>query len=219
MWKCKHCNSEFDFEYGRSGASKKRNHLRWCDTNPKRKEYLSNLNLAREAARQPIANEKRNNSIKKNWIDGKYDHVDFSKSFKNKKHSNETKKKLSESRIKYLIENPDKHPWKNNDKFRSIPCEILKDILRKNGFKFKEEWNPIPNRFYSTDIAFPLYKICIEVNGEQHYNRSGSLKKYYRDRHNLIKNNGWEIIEIHYLKVYDIKYIDKLIKRLRSSVD
>ena len=44
------------------------------------------------------------------------------------------------------------------------------------------------------------------------------LKKYYRDRHNLIAKNGWEIIEIHYLKIYNTEYIDNLIKRLRSSV-
>ena len=33
--------------------------------------------------------------------------------------SKEAKQKISKRRIKYLKENPDKHPWKNNDKFKS----------------------------------------------------------------------------------------------------
>lgn len=32
MWKCKHCNQEFDFK----STSEKANHSRWCDKNPKR---------------------------------------------------------------------------------------------------------------------------------------------------------------------------------------
>ena len=32
MWKCKHCNNEFDF----NTTSEKANHSRWCDYNPNR---------------------------------------------------------------------------------------------------------------------------------------------------------------------------------------
>jgi len=32
MWKCKHCNGEFEYKT----ASEKANHSRWCDKNPKR---------------------------------------------------------------------------------------------------------------------------------------------------------------------------------------
>jgi len=34
MWKCKHCNKEFDFET----TSQKANHTRWCDKNPSREK-------------------------------------------------------------------------------------------------------------------------------------------------------------------------------------
>ena len=131
---------------------------------------------------------------------------------KGKCHTPESKKKLSLSRIKYLSENPDKHPWKKHTKFKSEPCEKFKDFLRDFGLIFEEEFNPIQNRFFAVDVAFPNQKLCFEINGEQHYNRDGSLRKYYRDRHNIIKNSGWTIIEIHYLKVYDTEYIKDLIK-------
>jgi hypothetical protein len=127
----------------------------------------------------------------------------------------ESKEKISLSRIEYLNKNPDLHPWKNNEKFKSIPCEYFKKILTRNGFIFEEEFSPIPNRFFSTDIALVENKICIEINGEQHYDRNGDLKKYYKDRHELIEKSGWTVIEIHYLKVYDDEYVRKILERIK----
>lgn len=128
--------------------------------------------------------------------------------------NDDTKKQMSNSRKNYLKNNPDKHPWKRNNKFKSEPCETFKDILRKHNFIFEEEFNPISNRFFAVDVAFPKHKICIEINGEQHYNRDGSLRKYYKDRHDIIKNAGWKIIEIHYANVYNETFINEIIKML-----
>jgi hypothetical protein len=44
MFICKHCKKEF---FGLSTANKA-NHSRWCDENPKRKEYTTSLSLARQ---------------------------------------------------------------------------------------------------------------------------------------------------------------------------
>lgn len=117
---------------------------------------------------------------------------------KNKTHSEEVKRKLSNARKKFLKENPDKHHWKRKDKFKSVPCEKLKGFLKESGINFVEEWQPLVNRFYSIDIAFPDKKIGIEVNGNQHYNRDGTLKEYYQKRHDEICNEGWTLYEIHY---------------------
>jgi C2H2-type zinc finger len=136
----------------------------------------------------------------------------ISTSNKGKRHTEESKKKLSLSRIKYLSENPEKHPWKRHTKFKSEPCEKFKEILRDIGLIFEEEFNPIPDRFFAVDVAFPDQKLCFEINGEQHYNRDGSLRKYYRDRHDIIENSGWTIIEIHYSKAYDVEYVKELTK-------
>lgn len=48
--------------------------------------------------------------------------------------SAKSRKKISEKRIKYLKENPDKHPWRQNAKFRSMPCDKLKGILEETSY-------------------------------------------------------------------------------------
>jgi hypothetical protein len=41
MWICKHCGNEFDFET----VSDKGNHSRWCQSNPKRKDYQNDSSI------------------------------------------------------------------------------------------------------------------------------------------------------------------------------
>ena len=120
--------------------------------------------------------------------------------------SEETKKLISQKRKAYLKENPDKHPWKNKDKFISEPCEYLKNKLKEQNIPYVEEYEPFldKNRFFSVDIAFPDERIGIEVNGNQHYNRDGTLKSYYQERHDYFTANGWGLIEIHYSSVYSL---------------
>lgn len=125
-----------------------------------------------------------------------------------KHHTDETKRKISDARKKWLRDNPERHPWKSNNKFISEPCENLKHILRSKGINFIEEYEPFDDYNYSIDIAFPDEKIGIEVNGEQHYDRSGNLEEYYQKRHNLFEERGWKLFEIHYSKCYNIKIDD-----------
>ena len=124
----------------------------------------------------------------------------------------EVKEKISKGRIKYLKENPDKHPWKNNDKFKSKPCELLKNKLNENNIIYISEYEPSNERYYSIDIAFPNKKIGVEINGNQHYNRDGTLKDYYNKRNNFLISIGWKIYDIHYSIVYN----DLLLKTLHS---
>lgn len=124
------------------------------------------------------------------------------------KHSEKTKKKLSEQRKQWLIEHKDKHVWRRDSKFLSVPCENLKQYLTKKGISFVEEYEPFDDVHYSLDIAWPDEKIAIEVNGNQHYNFDGSLSKYYQKRHNLFENRGWKVFEIHYSKCYNPKIED-----------
>lgn len=125
--------------------------------------------------------------------------------------SDEYRNKISTSRRKFLSDNPDKHPWKNSSKFKSAPCEALKKYLTSRNIKFVEEWQPLPDRYFAIDIAFPDTKLGIEVNGNQHYDRDGSLRKYYKDRHDLITAAGWKLIELHYSSCYDESLLDLII--------
>lgn len=134
-------------------------------------------------------------------------------------HWNEEQKlKISEQRKQFLKNNPDKHPWKKNDKFKSIPCEKFKEYLMFEGFTFVEEYTDTNwKHYYSLDIAFVDKKIAIEINGNQHYNKDGSLKTYYQDRHNYLETLGWSIFEIPYIKVYDIAFVNSFIEELKCS--
>ena len=123
-------------------------------------------------------------------------------------HTNETKKILSEKRKQWLLDHKDQHVWRRDSKFLSKPCEHLKSYLKEKGINFVEEYEPFDDVNYCVDIAWPDEKIAIEVNGNQHYNRDGSLSKYYQKRHNLFESRGWKVFEIHYTKCYNININD-----------
>jgi very-short-patch-repair endonuclease len=136
------------------------------------------------------------------------------------KHSDETKKTISKKLKEFYDKNPDKHNWLVNRK-KSKPCEFLKNYLRNKNIYFVEELKPLNDYAYSIDIALPEYKIGIEVNGNQHYKKGEqqlTLDDYYQNRHNLIEDGGWKLIELHYKTVYD-KNIDLIIDKILKNND
>lgn len=208
---CKYC----DEETGLSGGAQA-NHVAWCHLNPNRKTRAAALEKVRVArVGKPGTNqyikalrEGRSIEISQETRDK------IAKAGLGRAHSEETKKQLSEKRRAWLKEHPESHPWKKNNKFKSIPCEHLKEVLKDRGMTFSEEYQPIPDRAFSVDIAFIDKKIAVEVNGEQHYNRDGSLKKYYQDRHDLIVKSGWTVLEFHYARCYG-PHIDETISTIK----
>lgn len=104
-----------------------------------------------------------------------------------------------------------------NEKFKSMPCEKFKDILKESKISFLSEYQPLENRHYSIDIAFPDKKIAIEINGNQHYEKDGKLKPYYQERHDNIESAGWKILEIRSRLVFNKEFIDKIIPSLKKD--
>lgn len=161
-------------------------------------DYVDNLLTSREVCKK----YKVSFNLIKTFL--LYNGIDFrSHSEANKlskkehtKHTEECKRRLSELRKRYLYTHPNEHPWKKHDKFKSVPCEKFKNILNINNISFVDEYSP-NGMLYSIDIAFPDKKIGIEINGNQHYNRDGTLKEYYLKRHNDICNRGWLLYECH----------------------
>jgi hypothetical protein len=113
--------------------------------------------------------------------------------------------------------NPDKHTWKRKNKQISIPCELFKTKLKNNNIYFIEEFTPLDDRFFSIDIAFPDKKIGIEINGNQHYDNNGKLKKYYQERKDIIEKSGWKLYDIYYTKVYDNCFCDSFINEFKNN--
>lgn len=132
------------------------------------------------------------------------------------KHNDETKRILSEKLRNYYLQNPEKHNWRRCDKMISKPCELFKEILKIKNIFFVEELKPLNDYNYSIDVALPEYKIAFEINGNQHYKRGISelkLNEYYQNRHDLIVNGGWNLIELFYKTVYD-KNISSLVDNI-----
>lgn len=155
------------------------------------KQKLSDKRKGRKVSEE--TKKKISETRKKKGLNNK----DFCSNRKGKTHSNETKEKISQARNKFLLENPDKHPWKNWNQ-KSLPCEMFKDYLKELNIDFEEEVSISTERHFSVDILIKNTNLIIEINGNQHYNNDGSLKKYYQDRHDFIKNLGYNIIELHY---------------------
>lgn len=126
---------------------------------------------------------------------------------------------ISMGRKKFLAENPEKHPWKNSEKFRSHPCELLKSRMRESGIPFVEEFQPLDGRGYSVDIALPGTNLAIEVNGNQHYGTDGKLKPYYQERHNILETNGWKVIEVHFSYCYSSDWVDSFLEAIVKDND
>ena len=136
--------------------------------------------------------------------------------FTGKHHSDKTKEILSDKMKKYISENKDKFSWYCNHN-KSVPCDIFKQKLRELNIDFVEEYSPFIDRHFIMDIAFPEKMIGVEINGNQHYNRNGSLTKYHQDRHDYIESNGWTLFEIHYLAVYNENLMSLINKMLISE--
>lgn len=135
------------------------------------------------------------------------------------KHTQETKRLISEKRKDFLKQHPEKHVWKRKDKFKSQPCEHLKQFLLKNQIEFAEEYtDEIWEHNFSIDIAFIPEKIGIEVNGNQHYNSDGQLKDYYLNREKYLQQCGWSIIEVPYFMVWNQSFLQKILETIKNNL-
>lgn len=127
-------------------------------------------------------------------------------------HTQETKDKMSKIRSQFLKDNPDKHPWRQHDKFKSQPCESLKKFLKELNVNFIEELQGVVDgRHFSIDIALPDKMIAIEVNGIHHYEPDGSLSPYYQERHDLITSKGWKVYEIFCRKCFNKEKVQEFL--------
>lgn len=214
--KCNKCN----LETNNSGCFAK--HKKSCDRVSENleeiiKQYESGKSLKKITKEHNIGFKIIWRIFKKNGI--KIRNLSESMLGKSHSHSEKSKKIISEKRKEYLKNNADKHNWKSNNKFRSIPCENFKNILNELKIQYLSEMSISDERFFSIDIALPQYKIGIEVNGNQHYNRDGSLKEYYQDRHDYMESLGWVIHEIHYSLCFDNDVMKKIIQNIVRGVD
>jgi very-short-patch-repair endonuclease/transposase-like protein len=120
------------------------------------------------------------------------------KKFGARKHNEETKKKISDYRIKYLTEHPDKVPYLiNHSSKKSWPEQIFENALISSGitgWKYAHQ-----NGIYEYDFAFIDKKIDVEIDGGTH--KSEKVKKIDERRDIFSKSQGWKVIRFEALRV------------------
>jgi very-short-patch-repair endonuclease len=134
------------------------------------------------------------------------------------KHTDESRKKISLARIKYLKENPDKVPYLLNhySKGPSYPEKYFFEILTKENVNFETEFRI---GLYSLDFVVCSKMIDLEINGEQHYLDNKIFESDIR-RKAFLENLGWSQIVVRWSEYQKLdrgtkeEYIKELIKKL-----
>lgn len=146
----------------------------------------------------------------------------ISESNKGRKLSNETKRKISEGRIKYLEKNPDKVPYLlNHSREESYPEKYFSDVFKDRGLDLKRHhriW------LYELDFCIEEKRIDIEIDGNQHYLDKRIIESD-RKRDIYLKNKGWDIIRIKWSDfkklstLSKVEYIDNLLLYLNGMIE
>ncbi len=111
--------------------------------------------------------------------------------------------------------------WSNKGSHFSPSGDYMKKILDENNLEFTEELRPLKVRRFRIDIAFPSIKLGLELNGRFHYVDSTiekGLTPYFQERHEMIEAEGWQLIQIPYMKVWDGAFVSDLLKMIRERL-
>ncbi len=109
------------------------------------------------------------------------------------KHTEQSKQKLREARLKFMKENPDKTAWRKSN--LSYPEKLFLNKLIELGWETKyrveREFSVFP---YFIDFTFVNEMVAVEIDGSQHLlpERAESDKK----KEELLISFGWHIIRV-----------------------
>lgn len=130
-------------------------------------------------------------------------------SFKGKHHTEETKQKISNSYKKYLIEHPEKVPFKlNHSSKKSYPEQYFEELFINEGIplKYHKQIGRYELDFYNEEL-----KKYVEIDGEQHY--TDKMIQHDKERNEYLLNLGWNGLRIRwseYKKLSEKEKEDKI---------
>lgn len=132
------------------------------------------------------------------------------------KQTEETKKKISHSRIEYLKKNPDKVPYKlNHSSKKSWIEKVFEKCLIENkidGWIYNYNFD-----IYRLDFAFPEWKLDVELDGSTHQNEK--VKIIDERRNQYLKSQGWKVLRFTGKEIKENVYecLQKLCNELKND--
>jgi very-short-patch-repair endonuclease len=172
-------------------------------------EYYNTGNSVRETLLKfNISGRKFYKGVKQGFIKlrNKSDSQKLSQSKTPRKHSEETKKKISEIRKKYLQENPDKVPYKlNHSSKESYPEKYFTEVFRNEGIEVVKSFHI---GIYELDFCIADKRIDIEIDGSQHYCDEKIVESDKR-RNKFLEDDGWDVIRINWSEYKKLSFDEK----------
>ena len=112
-----------------------------------------------------------------------------------KKHTEETKQKISQSRKQYLLEHPDQVPYLlNHSSQESYPEAYFTELFEKEEINLHKEYYCLG---YFLDFCDPVKKIDIEIDGEQHYVDT-KIVEHDKIRNAALEEAGWTVFRVRW---------------------
>lgn len=127
----------------------------------------------------------------------------------------DVRKKISESRKRYLEEHPDQVPYKLNHKSKgeSYPEKYFREWLEKENISFEQEYH---FGVYSFDFLINNF-IDLEIDGSQHY-ADGRIRKSDEKRDKRAKENGFIVYRINWPKYQQLEDKEKFLLELKQFI-
>ena len=205
QWKCKCCNSIF------LNRKLLQQHNKEMHLNSNHKKYSWNRGKTKETC-ESIA--KGVQTLKVKYKSGK-----LVAAFKGMHHSDKTKQQLSNAMKKAHAEGR-----ANNFALSRHSCgevsypEKWFMTVIKNEFDDQNYIKEYPFIKYSLDFAWPHKKICIEIDGSQHYDKRFQNRIEHDIKRDLfIKSKGWKILRLRW--TYVLKQKKYWIRVAKKFVD
>lgn len=202
IFKCKYCGKEC-----KNKNSLTQHELR-CKKNPNK--LKSGIEFYNESTHdvwnKGLTKETDARVLKQSiTIKNRYKNGDILPYFLGKKHSNESKKKLSESMKKYLKENPDKVPYlRNHSSKMSYPEEYFIEVFKKENIDLKYH---LQVGLYELDFYNKTVKKYVEIDGSQHYLPESIIRDEKRTEY--LNSLGWKGIRICWSQYQKMTFDEK----------
>jgi very-short-patch-repair endonuclease len=194
MFECKICNRKIE------NIGNLNQHIKKCKKLSEIKEEIIDLYINKNLSVKDLRKKFKlqSNDIKTILGDkvrstseaSKLAHKKYPNSFK---HSEETKKIISEKRLEFMKNNPDKTAWRlsNISYPEKLFIEYVESIGLDKKYSIIREYSVFP---YFIDFAFINQKVAIEVDGSQHLLPERKERDDKKDK--LLNELGWFVIRI-----------------------